>query len=212
MVKGLLVNHRVRGSAMKVLGATLAKTLFPQHWKTLFLFGTIVKRHRGRTVSVQWDKIDKPHDCATRMLKREEPDADAAAADAGTAETADNAGNPADNPPPAAAIAPPDSPRESGSDHTTSDDDSEDMVIADMLFDDAEDPGDEDDTASGDEDDADDEELRPLLTAHGLTWTRQDAGVVVDEPLVTNFTNDTMVWNTTGSLKTTSATCIPTAT
>ena len=71
MVKGLKVNDRVRGEAKKVLGATLAKALFPAHWETLFLFGTITKRHRGRTVSVQWDKTDQPHDCATRMLQRE---------------------------------------------------------------------------------------------------------------------------------------------
>ena len=32
-----------------------------------------------RTVSVQWDKTDQPHDCATRMSQREEPEAVAAA-------------------------------------------------------------------------------------------------------------------------------------
>ena len=184
MVKGLKVNDRVRGEAKKVLGADLAKTLFPEHWETLFLFGTIIKRHRGRTVSVQWDKTDQPHDCATRLLQREEPEEVAAAADVGgAAEAADNAGiNP-----PAADIPRAGSPRDSGSDHTTSDDDSEDVLLADMLFDADEAPNDDDDAENDPGDDIPDA-LRELLTAHGLTWTRQDDGVVIDEPHVANFT------------------------
>ena len=184
MVKGLKVNDRVRGEAKKVLGATQAKTLFPEHWETLFLFGTIVKRNRGRTVCVQWDKTDQPHDCATRMLQREEPAAVAAAADAGAAEAADNAGiNP-----PAATIPRAGSPRDSGSEHTTSDDDSEDQLIADMLFDVDEAANEDDDSDDDAANDSDDDALRALLTAHGLTWTRQDDGVGVDEPQVANFT------------------------
>ena len=106
MVKGLKVNDRVRGAAIKVLGVELATTLSPQHWKTLFLFGTVVKRHQVRTVSVQWDRTDRPHTCATRMLTREEPDVDVPTADDGAPEAAE-ATVVADNPPPPAVIAPP---------------------------------------------------------------------------------------------------------
>ena len=177
MVKGLKVNDRVRAKAIDAVGANTAASMFPETWKTLFLFGTIVKRNRGRSVSVRWDRCSTTNNVSTRLLQREEPADTAIPVGATTADATTTATVPAATP---ANVSTSDS-----------DSDSEDMVIEDFLFAGAETVSEEE----GDGDEENDEELDRLLKPHGLVWEKSAAGVTVDEPDVARRINCRLVWH-----------------
>ena len=82
--------------AKKVLGEVKDKRRFPDDWESKVLQGVVVARcTRGRSVSVQWPCITTPLRVSTRILERQDANADTNAALAVTA--AEAAANDANN-------------------------------------------------------------------------------------------------------------------
>ena len=87
MVQKIKEGERVRATAIHALGQDKAKYQFPETWKTLFLFGKVIKRNVGRSVLIKWDGVSTPTSVSTRRLQREEPEPMSASAVAASAST-----------------------------------------------------------------------------------------------------------------------------
>ena len=155
----------VRATAIHALGQEKTKYQSPETWKTLFLFGKVIKRNVDRSVLIKWDGVSTSTSVSTRRLRlqREEPEpmsATRTSAVAASASTTTQHDVDLTSSQDGEAVA-----RVTVTVEST-DDSEEDQTIAAVAFD-----AQKTEEATETVDDASQVEL---LTPHGLRWKKKD--------------------------------------